>query len=85
MGACSEKCWTPVVCEVCSIEMPPAGRSASDTYMTCAHQHGVTNTRHLWDRHDSSRSYTDPEGWEMHVDECQRCRVDYRGEEEDDS
>jgi hypothetical protein len=30
--------------------------------------------RHLWDEHDSTRHYTDPEGWAAHEASCETCK-----------
>lgn len=73
---CTEKCWTRVHCDTHGIDMPPAGRSEPDNMPTCEHQHTAANTCHLWDRHDSSRVYTDRPGWEAHVAQCDECRPD---------
>ena len=34
------------------------------------------NPRHLWDEHDSTRWYTDPEGWNDHEASCKECKGD---------
>lgn len=79
---CTEKCWTRVHCEEHGIDMPPAGRSGPDDMPTCEHQHTPANTCHLWGTHDASRHYTDPAGWEAHLDVCGLCAVEH-GEHRD--
>lgn len=74
---CTEKCWTRVHCEEHGIDMPPAGRSGPDDMPTCEHQHTPANTCHLWGTHDASRHYTDPAGWEAHLDVCGLCAVEH--------
>lgn len=75
---CTEKCWTKVPCPECGRLMPPAGRSVPMATPPChcseKYVHTKINTCHLWNRHDSSRVYTDPEGWKQHVEECEACR-----------
>lgn len=74
---CTEKCWTPVPCPGCGMNMAPSGRSAPmGTECGCSekYKHTKINTRHLWNRHDSTRAYTDKAGWEAHLAECERCR-----------
>lgn len=81
-AGCGPACWEPVRCPEHHILMAPGGRSAPDLFPTCGHeQRSVFNPRHLWDEHDSDRAYFDRPGWEQHVDGCQECRHDYRGED----
>ena len=77
MEGCTELCWKAVPCPECGQSMPPAGRSAplgSQCWCSSKYQHTKENTRHLWNKHDSNRAYTDKEGWEKHVSECQKCK-----------
>jgi hypothetical protein len=77
-AVCSEKCWTPVPCPVHGDFMPPAGRSAPLEMHICCDNcaDSTVNPRHLWSIHDSTRWYTDPEGWKAHVSSCDDCRAD---------
>lgn len=75
---CVDRCWKPAACPVHAEPMNPLGRSAPlgaegccDNYMKSA-----VNPRHLWSIHDSTRWYTDPEGWEEHESNCETCNPD---------
>lgn len=78
MAICTPACWTPVTCPTCGNTLPPAGRSVplemhlSDCCLEM--QSNGFNKRHLWDEHDSTRHYIDPDGWAEHVAACARCR-----------
>lgn len=78
---CGPACWTPVLCPVHQSRMQPRGRSAGLYAYPCCynHQDPIANPRHLWDEHDSTRIYTDPVGWQQHLDICIACR----GEDDD--
>ena len=69
---CTEKCWTPIICETHGNRLEPAGRSGAD-YVPCDCKNTVENTCHLWDEHDSTRWYTDPDGWQEHETTCPQC------------
>lgn len=73
---CTEKCWTPVNCPDHGDRMNPRGRSAGPyAYDCCDNRHDPdNNTRHLWNECDSTRWYTDPEGWYKHERQCEYCR-----------
>lgn len=78
MSGCTEICWTPVLCPDHGDRMPPQGRSAPLGMWICCDNHfdpGI-NVCHLWDEHDSTRWYTDPEGWNEHEKNCPRCTGD---------
>lgn len=75
---CGPSCWEAVKCPVCGSDLPPRGRSVAlaATPSECCMEHrnlADLNPRHLWDEHDSTRVYTDPEGWKAHVDACETC------------
>ena len=76
MASCSEKCWTPVHCPEHGDTMTPFGRSAGDYSYPCCDNYAKSevNPRHLWSGHDSTRYYTDPEGWAEHEASCEECR-----------
>ena len=77
MSGCTEKCWTPVRCEH-DREMSPRGRSEPlerPSFCDCYEDYRK-NPRHLWDVHDDSRFYSDPQGWAMHLAACGQCRGD---------
>ena len=76
--SCTEKCWTPVACPDHGGRMYPFGRSAGiEAYHCCDnYADSKVNPRHLWDEHDSTRWYTDPEGWNAHEATCKQCRGD---------
>lgn len=79
MRVCIESCWISISCPDCGNSLPPAGRSYPvGTVNECCskHQNTKLNQRHLWNKHDSDRAYTDPEGWENHLKECDNCRND---------
>lgn len=42
----------------------------------CYRDINLNPDRHLWHEHDSTRLYTDPEGWDAHVAGCAQCRGD---------
>lgn len=73
---CNEVCWTPVPCSH-GVLMPPKGRSAAmgsfPHFYWCEEEFLWENTRHLWDEHDSTRHYHDPEGWAEHEKNCDEC------------
>jgi hypothetical protein len=76
---CTDRCWTQVPCPTCGDELPPRGRSIplEDWIASCCednHHDVKANPRHLWNEHDSTRFYTDPEGWAEHEENCERCR-----------
>lgn len=74
---CTEECWTPVRCPDHGTYMPPRGRSAPMDYWLCCEEYQYdpnVNTCHLWSEHDSTRWYTDPEGWVKHETECTICQ-----------
>ena len=75
---CTEKCWTPVNCPDHGHEMNPCGRDSGMQSYDCCENYGKPriNPRHLWHEHDSSRWYTDPEGWAAHEASCAQCRGD---------
>ena len=79
MIQCDAKCWTPVECTRCHRRKQPRGRSvpieAANDYCSfdCPGYGATPPAPHLWDEHDSTRHYTDPEGWKEHLDECPRC------------
>lgn len=77
MSGCTEACWTPARC-VHDREMNPFGRSAPlEAYVPCdCYQSSAGNPRHLWHEHDSTRWYTDPEGWAAHEATCNQCNGD---------
>lgn len=61
--------------------MNPFGRSAPIGAEGCCDNYAKSeiNPRHLWNEHDSTRWYTDPEGWADHEANCKECgpeRVD---------
>lgn len=74
MIMCDPECWERKTCPKCGKEVPPHGRSipmeATDSYCEGGH---MTHHRHLWDIHDYTRYYTDPEGWAQHVSICLAC------------
>lgn len=78
---CTEKCWTAVECPDHGDRMNPRGRSSAlDDYYCCEnYSKPDLNPRHLWSEHDSTRWYTDPEGWAEHEAGCKRCK----GEDDD--
>jgi hypothetical protein len=59
--------------------MTPLGRSVPVGYFQCCDNYAKSdvNPRHLWTAHDSTRWYTDPEGWNDHAKSCDRddCEV----------
>ena len=75
---CTEKCWTPVKCPDHGDTMTPFGRSAPlDMYQCCEnYSKSAVNPRHLWSIHDSTRWYTDPEGWAEHERNCLECTTE---------
>lgn len=58
--------------------MTPFGRSAPLDFHICCENYAKPNLngRHLWDEHDSTRWYTDPEGWATHEASCGQCGGD---------
>ena len=83
MTGCTEKCWTPTPCPDHGEPMHPFGRSSGlDSYDCCEnYARSEINPRHLWDEHDSTRWYTDPDGWNAHAESCTDdyydCQPDY--------
>jgi hypothetical protein len=79
---CTEKCWEPKDCPTHHQPMHPFGRSAPLGFYDCCENYGKSNInrRHLWDEHDSDRSFTDPAGWILHALGCDReeCDVDWK-------
>lgn len=79
---CSAACWTPVDCTLCGKRKAPSGRSVplamANGYCDndCAGYHQDPKPPHLWSEHDSTRHYTDPEGWAEHEKACPVCRPD---------
>ena len=78
MTICTERCWTPVVCPQHGSIMNPFGRSSGLEGYDCCNNWAKSeiNPRHLWTEHDSTRIYTDPDGWAAHELECAQCRGD---------
>lgn len=74
--SCTVKCWTPVPCPDHGYDMTPCGRSAPFPELLCCDNYAdsTINPRHLWDEHDSTRWYTDPEGWAAHEAGCDYCK-----------
>lgn len=73
---CSEKCWTTAICPVHEEDMDPFGRDSGDYPDRCCEESfsdKTLNPRHLWSIHDSTRWYSDPDGWTEHEAECERC------------
>jgi hypothetical protein len=75
---CTRECWTAIPCPTCGNPLGPRGRSmplemGGSDCCEDARQDWKLNPRHLWDEHDSTRDYTDPEGWAKHVAHCERC------------
>lgn len=72
---CTEICWTPTKCPEHGDVMYPLGRSAGEYAHYCCDNYANprVNPRHLWDEHDSTRWYTDPEGWNEHEKNCPKC------------
>lgn len=75
MSGCDETCWIPTTCPH-DREMSPIGRSVPlEAYVFCdCYQDPSLNRRHLYDMHDSNRSYNDPDGWAAHEAACPWCR-----------
>lgn len=75
MSGCDVKCWNPYECPDHGDLMAPRGRDAGMGYYHCCdnYQRVEINPRHLWHEHDSTRWYTDPEGWNEHEATCERC------------
>ena len=76
--ACSEECWAAKPCPEHGDQMPPFGRSlAYQEYVCCErYRDNRVNPRHLWHEHDSTRWYTDPDGWAAHEASCDQCKGD---------
>lgn len=72
---CGPKCWTPARCPVHGVEMPPGGASLPQGMTRCCERvyDRRINPRHLWDEHDSTRYYADPDGWNQHKASCATC------------
>lgn len=79
MSTCTEKCWTAVPCPAHGDSLPPRGRSAGEDFYRCCESYSDSdvNPRHLWNEHDSTRYYTDPEGWAEHERDCAECNPDH--------
>ena len=79
-SACTPACWAPVVCTECHRTKAPHGRSVAleMSGSRCDHEcpgyYLPPKSPHLWNEHDSTRHYTDPEGWAAHVASCDDCR-----------
>jgi len=77
---CEPKCWEPFLCPTCGAPLNPHGRSvAMEAYEAecCRQAKGSPlNKRHLWSIHDSTRIYTDPQGWAAHEAACVECNPD---------
>lgn len=70
--------WTRVHCPDCGNPLPPRGRSLPLEMIPpdCCERYRSdpnVNTRTLWDEHDSTRHYTDPDGWAEHERTCAQC------------
>lgn len=79
---CSERCWTAIRCPECGNTLGPRGRSLPLEMLAgacCedARMDPAVNPQHLWDEHDSTRHYVDPEGWAAHCETCDQCTADY--------
>lgn len=75
MILCAPYCWTPTPCPVHpQDDMPPRGRALPEGASTCCevYMQAEVNPRHLWHEHDSTRWYTDPDGWNAHAANCDR-------------
>lgn len=70
---CNERCWKATRCPGCDREIPPRGRSVPLGRPFCECER-TTQDRHLWSEHDPSRSYSDPTGWQIHVECCEECK-----------
>lgn len=79
---CGPKCWTRIPCPDHGDGMNPFGRSSPIGAEGCCDNYAKSdiNPRHLWSEHDSTRWYTDPEGWADHEANCKECSP----EEDDD-
>lgn len=75
---CTPECWTPQDCpDHPGHSMKPVGRDAAEHHPCCDNERDPNkNSRHLWSIHDSTRYYTDPEGWNKHERECRQCSGD---------
>lgn len=73
---CNEKCWTPARCPDHGDYMYPFGRFAGEYAHYCCDNFAdpKINPQHLWSEHDSTRWYTDPEGWDAHEATCPECK-----------
>ena len=76
----------PVYCHACGRQFTPSGRSipvaaasgycdSSEPCDRTSMEAQIARFRHLWDEHDSTRYYTDPDGWSAHVASCADCRA----------
>lgn len=74
----------PVECPVHGEEFDPFGRDGGMYASDCCdlRNDARVNPRHLWHEHDSTRWYTDPDGWSAHEATCKECKPD---EEDDDA
>jgi hypothetical protein len=74
---CTEACWTPAPCPICGFRLPPRGRDvpAAESLARCCEKamNEKSNTRHLFDIHDSDRAYFDLPGWMEHEEKCYAC------------
>ena len=78
---CTAVCWTRVECPTCGRLLVPRGRDGGFmTYEAPCCEAVVwdsdVNTAHLWSEHDSTRWYTDREGWDEHEKNCPKCNGD---------
>jgi hypothetical protein len=83
---CTAQCWMSVRCPACGNSLGPRGRSmplemSGSSCCEDARQDHRVNPRHLWDEHDSTRYYTDPEGWAAHERACEACQPAARAPE----
>jgi hypothetical protein len=75
---CDAKCWKSVECTRCQRRKQPIGRSVpmeaagSDCDYDCPGYAQEPKPPHLWSEHDSNRYYTDPDGWNAHLKECEK-------------
>jgi hypothetical protein len=79
--SCTETCWTQIECPGCRDTIPPRGRSVPLEFninecCDAVRMNPRMNPCHLWSEHDSTRHYTDPEGWAKHEQSCEQCRGD---------
>lgn len=76
---CDARCWTPVLCTRCARYKQPRGRSvppeAAGGYCDwdCPGYAEEPKAPHLFSEHDSTRAFSDPEGWKAHETQCPEC------------